>query len=66
MIRVEVVNPGKNHAVVEVNGEEFCTIYGKNWAKSFRKLKEALQLHDLIITSDLGTIDKVIKELRKR
>ena len=63
--KIEATTQGKNHAVISVNNEEFCTIYGKDWRKKFQKLKEALSLEYVVKNYTIKDVNAVIKELRK-
>ena len=63
--KIEATRSGKNHAIITVNGEEFCTIYGNDWNKNFKKLKDALCLDYVVKNLTLKDVNAVIKELRK-
>lgn len=65
MPKIEIGREGKNHCSVEVDGEEFCTIYGKEWKKKFQKLKEALCLLYSVQNLPIKMLNAVIKEVRK-
>ena len=36
MQKIEAIRSSKNHAIIAVNGEEFCTIYGNDWKKNLK------------------------------
>lgn len=57
---------GRNHATITIDGEEFCTIYGKDWYKRFTKLKNAICLQYVIETMTMKDVNAVIKEIRKK
>lgn len=65
MPKIEAIRSSKNHAIIAVNGEEFCTIYGNDWKKNFKKLKDALCLDYVVKNLTLKDVNAVIKELRK-
>jgi len=65
MPKIEAARSSKNHAIITVNGEEFCTIYGNDWKKKFKKLKDALSLDYVVKNLTLKDVNTVIKELRK-
>lgn len=66
MPKIEIGRNSKNHAIVLVDGEEFCTLYGSDWRKRFKRLHDALCLAYTVKTQPMTTINTVIKEIRKK